>query len=189
MPSKSNTSQDLLKMSTKPTLVRPPSPDHTKAEIEHILELTQLNDIDPVCLPSVRQRNCRALLTLCGTSTQTPALYGILPEPVVSMVAQSLHNASPQLRTLFPRISPYTQCTATLCSLVTPKYQSSTTSNTSAMVDLSSQEQYKLDKEAMSYSPLPCNSSGQEQVVNSYLSTRLRCPTSPDQKRKQNLEI
>lgn len=48
MPSKSNTSQDLLKMSTKPTLVRPPSPDHGKAEIEHILELTQLNDIDPV---------------------------------------------------------------------------------------------------------------------------------------------
>jgi hypothetical protein len=43
----------LLKMSTntKPTLVRPPSPDHGKAEIEHILELTQLNDIDPVSLP------------------------------------------------------------------------------------------------------------------------------------------
>lgn len=52
MPSKSNTSQDLLKMSAKPTLVRPPSPDHGKAEIEHILELTQLNDIDPVRFPS-----------------------------------------------------------------------------------------------------------------------------------------
>jgi hypothetical protein len=39
-----------MSTNTKPTLVRPPSPDHGKAEIEHILELTQLNDIDPVSL-------------------------------------------------------------------------------------------------------------------------------------------
>ncbi|TID18045.1 2-isopropylmalate synthase [Venturia nashicola] len=47
MPAQSNSAKDLQRMSTKPTLVRPPSPDHGKAEIEHILELTQLNDIDP----------------------------------------------------------------------------------------------------------------------------------------------
>ncbi|KAF2430847.1 Thioesterase/thiol ester dehydrase-isomerase [Tothia fuscella] len=33
--------------SNRPTLVRPPHPDSSRAEIENTLELTQLNDIDP----------------------------------------------------------------------------------------------------------------------------------------------
>lgn len=51
MPAQANSAKDLQRMSAKPTLVRPPSPEHGKAQIEHILELTQLNDIDPVCFP------------------------------------------------------------------------------------------------------------------------------------------
>jgi hypothetical protein len=75
-------------MSTKPTLVRPPSPDHGKAEIEHILELTQLNDIDPVCPPPSPSSLVTNTLCVCRTFTQTPALYGIPPAPAASTVAQ-----------------------------------------------------------------------------------------------------
>lgn len=65
MPAQLNSATDLQRMSTKPTLVRPPSPDHGKAEIEHILELTQLSDIDPVCPPVPVLVFSRSRLTSC----------------------------------------------------------------------------------------------------------------------------
>lgn len=95
MPAQSNSAKDLQRMSTRPTLVAPPSPDHGKAEIEHILELTQLNDIDPVCFPISPFISLYSLFSLHAftnalsrISTQTPVLYGTLPELAASTAAQ-----------------------------------------------------------------------------------------------------
>lgn len=75
------------KEAARPTLIRPPPEDPSKAAIENSLEVTELAVIAPVSLDTNTTYLTLPTNTMTRTSSPMPANHGIPPAPAVSTAA------------------------------------------------------------------------------------------------------